>query len=110
MPWRRFAVPIAVVVLLFALGRITSVVVDWAWFSSIGYVGVFWTVFAAKITLFVAVFAVSTLLLWVNATLAYRLASKRQPLPGVATFQVSSGPWGGSYGLQLSPVAWRLLI
>ena len=48
MPWRRFGVPIAVIVLLFVLERITKVVVDWAWFSSIGYVGVFWTVFATK--------------------------------------------------------------
>jgi uncharacterized membrane protein (UPF0182 family) len=53
----------------------SSVVVDWAWFSSIGYVGVFWTAFATKAALFVAVFAVSTLLLWANATLAVRFAS-----------------------------------
>ena len=43
MPWGRVGVPIAAIVLFFALGRITSLVVDWAWFSSIGYVGVFWT-------------------------------------------------------------------
>src|SRR6516162_10191034 len=78
MLWRRFGVPIAVVVLLFALGRITSIVVDWAWFSSIGYVGVFWTAFATKAALFVVVFAVSTLLLWANATLAYRFALRPQ--------------------------------
>ena len=52
MPWRRFGAPIAVIVLLFALGRISSIVVDWAWFSSIGYLGVFWTVFATKAALF----------------------------------------------------------
>ena len=63
MPWRRFGVPIAVIVVFFALGRITSVVVDWTWFSSIGYVGVFWTAFAAKAALFVVVLAVSTFLL-----------------------------------------------
>ena len=115
MPWRRFGVPIAVIVLLFALGRITSVVVDWAWFSSIGYVGVFWTVFATKAALFVVVFGVSTLLLWANATLALRFTSRR-PLrlpaafdPGFATFQAPPGPWAGSYGLQPSPFVWRLL-
>ena len=63
MPWRRFGVPIAAIVLLFAVGRITAVVVDWAWFSSIGYVGVFWTAFATKAALFVVVFAVSALAL-----------------------------------------------
>jgi hypothetical protein len=115
MPWRRFGVPIAVIVLLFVLERITKVVVDWAWFSSIGYVGVFWTAFAAKATLFVAAFAVSTLLLWANATLAHGFASRRRPLPavfdpGVATFGAQLGAWAGSYGPQLSPLVWRLLI
>ena len=81
---RRIGVLVAVIVLLFALGRITSAVVDWAWFSSIGYVGVFWTIFATKAFLFIAVFAVSTLLLWVNGTLAVRFASRRRlRLPAV---------------------------
>ena len=116
MPWRRIGVLIAVIVFLVALGRISSVVVDWAWFSTIGYVGVFWTAFVTKAALFVAVFAVSTLLLWANATLAYRFASRprlRLPVafdPGVATFQTLPGPWAGSYGLQPSPLVWRLLI
>src|SRR5271165_2631674 len=113
MPWRRFGVPIAVIVLLFALGRSASVVVDWAWFSSIGYVGVFWTAFVTKAVLFVVVFAVSTLLLWANAALAYRFAARaRLGLPavfdlGVATFQAFPGPLAG---LQPSPLAWRLII
>ena len=90
--------------------------VDWAWFSSIGYVGVFWTAFVTKAALFVVVFAVSTLLLWANATLALRFASRPRPRlpaafdPGFATFQASPGPWSGSYGLQPSPLVWRLLI
>ena len=106
---------VAVIVLLFALGRITSVVVDWAWFSSIGYVGVFWTAFAAKAALFVVVFAVSTLLLWANATLALRSAgTPRARLPAAfdpyATVRALPGPMAGSYGLPLSPLLWRLLI
>ena len=74
---RRIGVLAAVIVFLFALARISSIVVDWAWFSSIGYVGVFWTVFATKAALFVVVFAVSTLLLWANTTLALRFTSRR---------------------------------
>ena len=112
---RRIGVLVAVIVLLFALGRITSVVVDWAWFSSIGYVGVFWTAFAARAALFVIVFAVSTLLLWANATLALRSAGKpRAGLPAAfdpyATVRALPGPMAGSYGLPLSPLLWRLLI
>ena len=49
MPWKGIGVTIAVfVVSLIALGRASSIVVDWAWFSSVGYVGVFWTAFATK--------------------------------------------------------------
>src|SRR5271169_6087139 len=113
---RRIGVLVAVIVLLFTLGRITSVVVDWAWFSSIEYVGVFWTVFATKAALFVVVFAVSTLLLWANATLALRFASRpglRLPVvfnPSFATLQPSLGPSAGSYGLQPSPRVWRWLV
>ena len=116
MPWRRFGVPIAVIVVFFALGRITSLAVDWAWFSSIGYVGVFWTGFITKAALFVVVVAVSTFLLWANATLAYRFGSRWRPAlpaafdPGFATVRVSPGPMAGSYGLPLSPLLWRLLI
>ena len=112
---RRIGVLVAVIVFLFALARISSIVVDWAWFSSIAYVGVFWTVFTTKAALFVVVFVVSTLLLWANAALALRFTSRR-PLrlpvafdPGFATFQASPGPWAGSYGLQPSPFVWRLL-
>jgi uncharacterized protein len=111
---RRIGVLVAVIVLLFALGRITSVVVDWAWFSSIGYVSVFWTAFAAKAALFVVVFTVSTLLLWANATLALRSAgTPRARLPTFdpyATVRALPGPMAGSHGLPLSPLLWRLLI
>jgi uncharacterized membrane protein (UPF0182 family) len=112
---RRIGVLAAVIVLLFALGRITSVVVDWAWFSSIGYVSVFWTAFATKAVLFVVVFTVSTLLLWANATLALRSVGKpRARLPAAfdpyATVRALPGPMAGSYGLPLSPLLWRLLI
>ena len=65
MPWKGIGVVIAVIVAsLIVLGRASGFLVDWAWFSTIGYVGVFWTVFATKAVLFTAVFAVSTLLLW----------------------------------------------
>jgi uncharacterized protein len=119
MPLRLVGVVIAVIVVLIALGSVSSVVVDWAWFSSIGYAGVFWTVLATKVALFVFVFAVSTMLLWANAILALRFASQprtRLPVafdpgvPGFTGFQASQGPWAGSSGLQLSPLVWRFLI
>jgi uncharacterized protein len=117
MPWRRICVPIAVIVaFLIALGRVSSVVVDWAWFSTIGYVGVFWTVFATKAALFVAVFAASVLFLWANGTLAFRFASQRRLLlpaafdPDVATVRAIPGPPAGLFGRSPPPLMWRLLI
>ena len=117
MPWRGIGVAIAVIVAaLVLLGGASSLVVDWAWFSTIGYVSVFWTVFATKAILFVAVFAVSALLLWVNGALALRFASRRRPRlpavldPGFATVRELPGAptellWGAS-----PLVPWRLII
>jgi uncharacterized protein len=117
MPWRGIGVVIAVIVAaLVLLGGASNLVVDWAWFSTIGYVSVFWTVFATKAVLFVAVFAVSALLLWVNGALALRFAARRRPRlpavldPGFATVRELPGAptellWGVS-----PPVPWRLII
>jgi uncharacterized membrane protein (UPF0182 family) len=91
-------------------------VVDWVWFSTIGYVGVFWTVFATKAALFVAVFAASVLFLWANGTLAFRFASQRRLLlpaafdPGHVTVRALPGPPAELFGLVPPPLMWRLLI
>ena len=117
MPWRHIGVPIAVIVAaIIVLGRVSSVVVDWAWLSTIGYVGVFWTVFATKAALFVVVFAAASLFLWVNGTLAFWLASRlrlRLPVPfdpGFATVRALPGPPPELFGLALPALTWRLLI
>jgi uncharacterized protein len=79
--WKGIGVASAIIVAaLIALGRAGVLAVDWAWFSTIGYVGVFWTVLATKAVLFTTVFATSTLLLWVNAALALRFRTGSTPL------------------------------
>src|SRR5258708_22536113 len=79
MSWRRIGVAIALIVASFmVLGRGGDWVVDWVWFSTIGYAGVFWTVFATKALLLTTVFALSTSLLFVNATVAVSMASRRR--------------------------------
>jgi uncharacterized protein len=117
MPWRPIGVAIAVIVAaLVVLGRAGGIVVDWAWFSTIGYAGVFLTVFATKAALFLAVFAVSSLLLWVNGTLALRFASRRRPWlaavrdPGSATVRALPGTPAELSGPPFLRVPWRLLI
>src|SRR6476659_4788763 len=107
MPWKGISATFAAfVVSLIALGRASSIVVDWAWFSSVGYVGVFWTAFAAKALLFTAIFTVSALLLWMNGRLALRLARPLQ-LRLTAAFGPNFATPRGPASLLLP---WRLLI
>ncbi|WP_179405385.1 UPF0182 family protein [Burkholderia guangdongensis] len=74
---RRYAITAAVVVAgLIVAGRITGVLVDWLWFSSVGYAGVFWTILSAKVLLFVAVFAGSAAAIGASGLLAHRYASR----------------------------------
>lgn len=105
MPTRRTGVIIAVIVAcLIVLGRASHFLVDWAWFSTVGFVGVFWTIFTTKAVLFVAVYAVSALLLWVNGTLALRFVWRTRlwfPAsfqPGVPAIRALSGPPAGLFG------------
>ncbi|WP_443082917.1 UPF0182 family membrane protein [Variovorax sp. HW608] len=66
----------AVIVALFVVGRATGVLIDWLWFSSLGYVGVFWTIFSARVLVFVAVFAISAGAIGASGWLAHRYASQ----------------------------------
>ena len=54
MRWRAIAVTIVVIVAcLIALSLASDVLVDWLWFSAVGYLDVFWTIFGAKAVLFI---------------------------------------------------------
>ncbi|QBR02884.1 UPF0182 family protein [Paraburkholderia pallida] len=82
---RRYAITaIAIVAAVIVVGRITGVLVDWLWFASIGYSGVFWTLFSAKALLFAAVFAVSACALGLSGLLAHRYARGVTILPAEA--------------------------
>ena len=111
---RRVGVAIAVIVAcLVVLGRASGLVVDWAWFASIGYASVFWTVFSARLALFGIVFAISSLLLWVNASLALRFTWRRRlQLPAVFSPSLVTVPGTPAdlFRLVSSRVPWRLLI
>lgn len=69
---------VAVIVALIAVSRVTGLVVDWMWFASVGYAGVFRTIFLTQALLFLAVFAVSAGALWLSGWLAHRSASQAQ--------------------------------
>ncbi len=59
---------------LIALGLTGDFLVDWLWFSAIGYRTVFWTTIGAKAAVFFAVFAPTIVILWVNGLIAWRLS------------------------------------
>ncbi len=101
MAWRGIAAAIAIVVIgLIALALATDFLVDWAWFSAIGYFPVFRTTIATQALLFVAAFAAATLLLWLNAALALRLSGPGQPVGRLLKLLGPSAP----------SLPWRLLI
>ncbi|MGU7772706.1 UPF0182 family membrane protein [Burkholderia sp. MR1-5-21] len=74
---RRYAIAAAIVVAsLIAVGRVTGILVDWLWFSSVGYAGVFWTILITRGLLFVVAFAVSAATIGASGLLAHRHATR----------------------------------
>jgi uncharacterized membrane protein (UPF0182 family) len=58
---------------LILLGLTDDFLVDWLWFSAVGYLPVFWTTIGAKAEVFSVVFVATAIILWVNGSLAPRL-------------------------------------
>jgi uncharacterized protein len=76
---------VVVGIFLILLGLASDLLVDWLWFSSIGYLQVFWTTIGAKAAVFFAVWTATAVTLWLNGWLAVRLA-RRQPTQSVTGF------------------------
>ncbi|MFL9911853.1 UPF0182 family membrane protein [Paraburkholderia sp. RL17-337-BIB-A] len=75
--FKRTAVTVVTIVIgLIVVGRITGIVVDWLWFSSIGYATVFWTVISAQTLLFAAVFTASAGAISASGFLAHHYARR----------------------------------
>src|SRR6201981_1071541 len=113
MPRRGIAVAVIVIVAFFiVLGLTSSFLVDWAWFSAVGYLDVFWTILGGKALLFCAVFAGSAALLWLNGYLAHRFARRGGHVRRVDFEQIASGVQTLPELLVLmgQRLPWRLLI
>ena len=129
-PWQGAARALIVTAIFFLiclilLGLISGFLVDWLWFSAIGYFGVFSTTIIAKAEVFFAVFLATAVILWVNGSLAFRFAQSRRKqraaefdwkstgvvtLPDVFEFMRHRLPWSvvvtGGAGLLAVFVAW----
>ena len=113
MPRRGIAVAVVVIFAsLIVLGLTSSFLVDWAWFSAVGYLGVFWTLLGGKAVLFFAVFAGSAALLWLNGYLAQRIARRQAHVRRVDFEQIARGvqTLPELLGLMGQRLPWRLLI
>ena len=113
MPRRGVAVAVVVILAsLIILGLTSSFLVYWAWFSAVGYLGVFWTILGGKAALFFAVFAGSAIVLWVNGYLAHRFARRRGHVHRVNFEQIARGvqTLPELLGLMGQRLPWRLLI
>jgi uncharacterized membrane protein (UPF0182 family) len=63
---------------LILLGLVGDFLVDWMWFSAIGYWQVFRTTIVAKAGVFFVVFAATAVIVWVNARLALHFTRQRR--------------------------------
>src|SRR5580704_11911793 len=76
---------------LIVLGLASDFLVDWLWFSSIGYLPVFLTSIGAKALVFFTVLTATAVILWLNGWLAMRFA-RQPPTQAVAATGSTSSP------------------
>jgi uncharacterized membrane protein (UPF0182 family) len=103
---RRVVAAIALVILgLLLLSTVAGFLVDWLWFSSLGYFAVFRTIFLAKLLVFLAVFVATGVFLSASGLLALRSAPHPSPwlaanFPGLPDL----------VGRMVPRRAWRFLV
>jgi uncharacterized membrane protein (UPF0182 family) len=97
---------------LILLGLVGDFLVDWAWFSAVGYLSVFWTVVAARAIVFLAVFTVSVVFLWLNGSLAFQFSTGgRHIQPGTFDWQsVGAHTFSELVRLVAHYVSWPVLV
>jgi uncharacterized protein len=81
---RLIAVALVGGISLIVLGLASDFLVDWLWFSSIGYLPVFLTSIGTKTLVFFAVLTLTALILWLNGMLAVRFAQQHRAQPVAA--------------------------
>ena len=100
----RILAAIAIIVAaIIAIGLASSLLVDWTWYSSLGFLGVFWTIIATKIMLFFAIFLATAIAVSVNGLLASRVARAR------AYLLPSNTPWESLSSRELPAVVARFV-
>jgi len=114
-PWHNFlrtlfGGAIALVIGLVVLGLASGFLVDWLWFTNLGYVSVFQTTIAAQILTFLTVFAVTASSLGLNAWLALRATQRRQFLLAPAQSSTLAVTPLDQLRLVRDRLPWRMII
>src|SRR6476646_1376610 len=78
-PWQSALRVLLVAVIIFGicfvlLSSTAGFLVDWLWFSAVGYFSIFRTIIVAEAEVFIAVFITTAIILLVNGSLAFRFA------------------------------------
>ena len=114
-PWQSALRALLVAVIIFwicfaLLSPTAGFLVDWLWFSAIGYFSIFRTIIVAEAEVFIAVFITTAIILLVNGSLAFRFAQSEwtqhraefesrptsvSTLPEVLEFTRYKLPWPG---------------
>jgi uncharacterized protein len=76
---------------LILLGFASDFLVDWLWFSSIGYLPVFLTSIGAKALVFFTVLTATAVILWLNGFLAVRFAGQHPTQAVTASVSTPTG-------------------
>ena len=98
-----------VAICLILLGVTGDFLVDWLWFSALGYLPVFWTTILAQAWVFAAVFLASAAILWLNGLLAWRWAQSPWSQP-TAAFDWHTAALPDVLELVRSRLPWPLAI
>ena len=103
---------VAVSASLIALDLATGVIVNWNWFSSLGYLSVYQTIILTKVGVFIGTFFLSAVVIWANGEFAHKRSGRR------SKFRAAASPWSSVQGISQPPLLehlyreapWRLLI
>src|SRR5262245_44473204 len=81
-PWqgalRMLLIVIAILVTcIILLELIAGFLVDWLWFSAVGYLDVFWIRIVTEAEIFIVVFIATSIILWANGSLALRFSQSQ---------------------------------
>jgi uncharacterized membrane protein (UPF0182 family) len=104
----RWLFALALVAVLFALSRASSVYIDALWFGSLGYASVYWTTLKYEVALF-AIFALATI---VVLRLAFRLLERAFDVSALAPRRVliNQQPVLVNPARLLKPAAWLVSV